>query len=177
MAAASGDIDGDGMVEVVTGDALAKTWVTRMDTPTGTVIWTAASPYITGPAGTWNRHFEDVFLAGDLDGDGVSEIAIFNNWYHWTGVLKWLPGVGLQTICKSGGPLGGPAGSWNRRNDEMTIVGHGGGVAVATTTPDNYWHGILRWQPAPPPGHLELVEITNVDGVAGARVSKWTYHH
>jgi hypothetical protein len=164
------DIDGDGIAEEIDFDLLASTQVRR----NGTVLWSSGA-YLTGPAGTWNRHPADVFLAADLDGDRASEIVVFNNWDYWTGVLKWVTGAGLQPIWKSGSPLGGPAGSWNRRNDEMSIVGYQGGVAVAVISLGNDWHGILKWQPTPPPGRLELVEITNVGGMTGAVVPKWTY--
>ncbi|WP_300611801.1 alpha/beta fold hydrolase [Trebonia sp.] len=54
-------------------------------------VWMSGTP-LQGPAGDWNRGV-DGFVAADVDGDGETEIVIYNNTDLWTGVLKWQNGA------------------------------------------------------------------------------------
>src|ERR1051325_1337946 len=46
--------------------------------------------------GGWGVESGDTIMAADLDGDGIDELFIYNLYYSWWGVLKWLAGQ-LQT--------------------------------------------------------------------------------
>ncbi|WP_300611804.1 hypothetical protein [Trebonia sp.] len=101
---------------------------------------------LNGPAGRWDRGI-DSFVAADVDGDGETEIVIYNDTDLWTGVLKWQNGA-LGPIWMSPTPLPGPAGDWNRGIDGFVAADVDGDSQTEIVIFNNtdLWTGVLKWQ-------------------------------
>jgi hypothetical protein len=109
---------------------------------------------LTGPAGNWDRQRKDVFAPADVDGDGQTEIVIFNNFNDdpnnpdcWTGVLKWQGGA-LVPIWMTNTSLTGPV-NWDRAPGDEFIVADVDGDGQAEILLANTGFlttGILKWQ-------------------------------
>jgi hypothetical protein len=140
------DLDGTGITQAVIyndGDG----W-TGVLAPTGNAlepVWMAPSP-LGGPAGDWFRGI-DRMVAADVDGDGQSEVVVYNDDDSWTGLLKWQDGA-LVPIWMSGSPLAGPAGDWFRGWDHIIVadVDGDGADEIVVYNNDDGWTGLLEWQ-------------------------------
>ncbi len=142
------DVDGDGEVEIVATDN-GDGWTGVLKWQGGALVpvWMSPSP-LTGPAGNWDRHAQDVFTAVDVDGDGEVEIVATDNGDGWTGVLKWQGGA-LVPVWMSPSPLAGPAGNWKRHAQDVFIaadVDGDGEVEIVATDNGDGWTGVLKWQ-------------------------------
>jgi C1A family cysteine protease len=139
------DVDGDRHAEIViSNNTDGWTGVLKWNGKALAPIWMVASP-ISGPAGKWSRG-PDVFTAGDVDGDGHTELVISNNADGWTGVLKW-DGKQLAPVWMVASPISGPAGKWSRGPDVFTaadVDGDGHAEIVISNNVDG-WTGVLKW--------------------------------
>ena len=185
------DIDGDGQLELVEGldDFPPTTRVSK----NGQVIWQIAG-WIDG----WNRRSWDIWTVSDIDSDGSDEIVIANNRDGYTGYLRWTAAA-LHCPWGSPSPLVGPAGEWNRhQNDKFSAIQYDGAPSISIENMDaGGLFGILQYQSqngalAPvsiiersgtfdllmirPDPNLDLYSATVVDGQVppGARVSMVT---
>jgi hypothetical protein len=140
------DIDGDGQQEILVSNG-SDLWTGVLKWQDGALrpAWMSYTP-LTGPV-NWDVSAGDVFSAADVDGDGQDEIVIYNNTLGTMGLLKW-QGSALQPVWKSGSPLTGPAGDWDRGPQDAFFLADVEGdrqQEIVVENPD-LWTGVLKWQ-------------------------------
>ncbi|MBS1661223.1 MAG: IPT/TIG domain-containing protein [Bacteroidetes bacterium] len=96
------DLDGDGLPDVcVAGQFESKVVVHRNTSIPGYIELTAGVEYATGPAAAW-------VIATDLDGDGLSDLAVSNGGTNAVSILinKKADDLAVTSFTPTSGPLG-----------------------------------------------------------------------
>ena len=166
------DVDGDGQDEIVIYNN-NDDWTGVLKWQGGALVpvWMVASPLV-GPRQNWDRGDPDVLVAADVDGDGQTEIVIYNNNDDYTGVLKWQGGA-LVPVWMSGTPLVGPGHSWDRAGDSFVTADVDGDGQTEIVIYNNYdqYTGVLKWQG----GALVPIWVNSTGGLSGsAGTGTWT---
>lgn len=142
------DLDADGQHEcVIYNNDDEWTGVLKWNGLALEPVWMSGSPLV-GPAGDWFRGL-DLIVAADLDGDGASEIVIYDNDDGWTATFDWNPANGssaLQPEWMSGSPLVGPAGDWYRGWDALVAADLDGDEQseIVIYNNEDGWAGVLQ---------------------------------
>ncbi|MEX1363949.1 MAG: VCBS repeat-containing protein [Nannocystaceae bacterium] len=149
VAPALGDIDGDGLPEIVTADPTAHLMAFEHD---GSLKWTSAS--------TWNGASIGAIALADMDNDGDVEIIAGNQLYDHNGTLLW-------TATQ-------PAGS-NSATAAADLDGDGDLEMVLGASAFHH-DGSLLWTAPIGPGYPQIADldgdglpevlVTNSDGLA-----------
>jgi hypothetical protein len=147
---ALGDIDGDGIPEIVTVDPAGRLYAFEHD---GTVKW--------GPAGMWaGDHYAGAIALADLDHDGDVEIIAGNTVFDHNGTVLWTAGQ--------------PQASWNAT--AIADLDGDGYLDVVLGASAYRYDGSLLWATTLSPGYPQIanldadpepeVLLTNIDGIS-----------
>ena len=93
------DVDGDGRAEIVITGEPGWTEVLKWTGGNLSTVWAASGP-LDGRAGNWQRDVRDIFIAADIDHDGLVETVVASNRDGWLGILKWTD-AGLAPVWRS----------------------------------------------------------------------------
>jgi hypothetical protein len=125
---------------------------------------------------TWDMVDDDVFLAADVDGDGIDEIVVFEPTNGWLGVLKWWQGaLYLWWAVQTAVPLqaGGQGIPWAIGPGDTYLaarfgIGPAGAVSIVACNAWNGTFGVLSWTSA------GLVTVSQLSGsVYGPGGASW----
>lgn len=135
--------------------------------------WSATGT-ISGASGqpNWTLGSNDTFHVGDLDGDGIAEILVFDG-NKTLAVLKWTDAE-LQLVWNSSNgaiPSASSGAPWLLFPADSYTIGHitGDNQAEILVFDGNSWLGILRWES----GGLWLYWVTENAVSLGASGATW----
>jgi hypothetical protein len=102
---------------------------------------------IEGNGMHWSRGTHDLFVAADVDGDGLTEILVANNDNGFIGLLKW-NGTALAPVWIDVGRLEGIGMHWSRDGVDSFLaadVDSDGQKEILIANNTNGYLGVLKW--------------------------------
>jgi hypothetical protein len=115
-------------------------------------VWQWTTPPAQGTqAGNWGFDPADQHQCADLDGDGLTEILVFNAKTQFLGVLKWESGE-LQSLVVNNGTIGTAPNDWTISSDNKYYLLNipGGSAQIFAYSPSATKVAVLAYQPNPP---------------------------